>query len=175
MTHQFFGKPWIYSFSLFVVIGSIGISACASPSHISSNSQQSAVVAELPPEALQVVSFRSPTCGCCAGWVEHMRNQGFQVEDNVVEDMEAIKREHNIPTDLASCHTAIVNGYIVEGHIPAADVQRLLTEQPDVAGIAVPGMPIGSPGMESGDMRQPYAVYTFTEDGAVEVFQEHSS
>jgi hypothetical protein len=103
-----------------------------------------------------------------------MRANGFQVEDNVVEDIEAVKREHNVPPDLASCHTAIVNGYIVEGHIPAADVARLLREQPDVAGIAVPGMPIGSPGMESGNIRQPYAVFTFTEDGTATVFQEHS-
>lgn len=161
--------------ALLIAIGSVSISACSHMTSSDVSHQQAAVVADLPPEARQVVSFRSPTCGCCLGWVEHMRTQGFQVEDNVVEDIEAVKREHNIPTDLASCHTAIVNGYVVEGHIPAADVSRLLIEKPDVVGIAVPGMPIGSPGMESGDIRQPYAVYTFTEDGSIEIFQEHSS
>jgi hypothetical protein len=132
------------------------------------------VVADLPAADLRIVSFRSPSCGCCHGWVEHMRANGFQVEDNVVEDIEAVKREHNVPAELASCHTAIANGYVIEGHIPATDVVRLLREQPEVAGIAVPGMPIGSPGMESGNIRQPYAVYTFTNDGSFAVFQEHS-
>ncbi|MGF1495507.1 MAG: DUF411 domain-containing protein [Elainellaceae cyanobacterium] len=161
--------------ALLIVVGSVGISACSTATSSDASPQQAAVVANLPPESLQVASFRSPTCGCCVGWVEHMRANGFQVEDNVVEDIEAVKQEHNIPGDLASCHTAIVGGYVIEGHILAADVSRLLTEKPDVAGIAVPGMPIGSPGMESGDIRQPYAVYTFTEDGTPEVFQEHSS
>lgn len=160
--------------ALVVAVGSISIGACSNLATSNVPTQQTAAVAELPSEVRQVVSFRSPTCGCCEGWVAHMRANGFEVEDNVVEDIEAVKREHNIPTDLASCHTAIVNGYVIEGHIPAADVSRLLTEKPDVAGIAVPGMPIGSPGMESGDIQEPYAVYTFTEDGSTEVFQEHS-
>lgn len=160
--------------ALVLVISSIGIGACSNLATSTASTQQEVAIADLPPEARQVVAFRSPTCGCCAGWVEHMRAQGFEVEDNVVEDIEAVKREHNIPTDLASCHTAIVNGYLIEGHIPAADVGRLLAETPDVAGIAVPGMPIGSPGMESGDIQQPYTVYTFSEDGSTEVFQEHS-
>lgn len=160
--------------ALTLVIGSVGISACSSLTASNTSSQQAVTPADLPPEARQVVAFRSPTCGCCGNWVEHMRTQGFEVEDNVVDDVEAVKQEYNVPTDLASCHTAIVNGYVIEGHIPAADISRLLTEKPDVAGIAVPGMPIGSPGMESGDIQQPYTVYTFAEDGSTDVFQEHS-
>jgi len=165
--------------ALLIVVGSVAISACSTATSSESSPdaavEQAALVANLLQEPLQVTSFRSPTCGCCVGWVEHMRANGFQVEDNVVEDIEAVKREHNIPGDLASCHTAIVDGYVIEGHIPATDVSRLLTEKLDVAGIVVPGMPIGSPGMESGDIRQPYAVTTFTEEGTPEVFQEHSS
>jgi len=103
-----------------------------------------------------------------------MRANGFQVEDHVVDDIEAVKQEHHLPADLTSCHTAIASGYVIEGHVPAADVRRLLAEKPDVVGITVPGMPMGSPGMESGDVRQPYTVYTFTEEGTPEVFQEHS-
>lgn len=104
-----------------------------------------------------------------------MQAQGFEVQDNIVEDMEGVKREHNVPNDLASCHTAIANGYVIEGHIPAADVKRLLTEKPDVAGIAVPGMPIGSPGMESGDVKEPYTVFTFDQAGQTTAFAEHNS
>ena len=175
-------RPKLGAIALLLIISSLSVSACAtntaadgsSPAAPGTASTQAALVADLPPEALQVVSYRSPTCGCCEGWVEHMRAAGFQVEDHVVEDVESVKRAHNIPPDLASCHTAIASGYVVAGHIPAADVSLLLTEKPDVAGIAVPGMPIGSPGMESGDIQQPYAVYTFTEDGATEVFQDYS-
>ena len=103
-----------------------------------------------------------------------MQAAGFTVKDEITEDMAAIKQQYGVPAPLASCHTALVNSYIVEGHIPAADVQRLLTEHPNVAGIAVPGMPIGSPGMESGDYQEPYTVFSFTQDGATEPFQEHS-
>jgi len=119
----------------------------------------------LASETLQLTSYRSPTCGCCHAWVEHLKAEGFTVKDNVTENLDTIKSENNVPQDLMACHTAVINGYVVEGHIPAADIKRLLREQPDVAGIAVPGMPIGSPGMESGDIKQPYSVFTFTEAG----------
>ncbi|MEO0457634.1 MAG: DUF411 domain-containing protein [Cyanobacteria bacterium P01_A01_bin.114] len=103
-----------------------------------------------------------------------MQAAGFQVQDEITEDMTGIKQQYGVPTNLASCHTTVVDGYVVEGHIPAEDVQRLLTEKPDVAGIAVPGMPIGSPGMESGDYVEPYTVFSFREDGTVSAFSEHS-
>ena len=104
-----------------------------------------------------------------------MKAQGFKVDDNITQNMEGVKREHRVPENLASCHTALVGGYVVEGHIPAADVIRLITEQPNVAGIAVPGMPLGSPGMESGNIREPYTVYSFTQSGEITPFQEHST
>lgn len=125
----------------------------------------------MPPE-LKV--FRSPNCGCCGRWIQHMEAAGFQVQDNVTEDMAAIKQQYGVPESLASCHTAIVEGYVVEGHIPATDVQRLLTEKPAVAGIAAPGMPMGSPGMESGNEVEPYTVFSFTEVGDTAAFAEHS-
>ncbi|MBE9030455.1 CopG family transcriptional regulator [filamentous cyanobacterium LEGE 11480] len=102
-----------------------------------------------------------------------MQAVGFTVEDNITENLDAIKKQHNLPNDLAACHTAIAAGYVIEGHIPAADIQRLLAEKPKIAGIAVPGMPIGSPGMESGNIRESYATYSFTKDGKVTIFQEH--
>ncbi len=125
-----------------------------------------------------VTVFRSPTCGCCGLWIEHMQAAGFEVKDEITEDMTAVKQQYGIPTSLASCHTTIVTAadqqYIVEGHIPAQDVARLLIEQPNIVGIAVPGMPIGSPGMESGDYVEPYNVFSFTEFGEIATFSEHS-
>jgi len=103
-----------------------------------------------------------------------MKEAGFTVRDEVTEDMTAIKQEYGLPQNLASCHTTLANGYVIEGHIPAADVQRLLTEKPDIAGIAVPGMPIGSPGMESGNYVEPYTVFSFTDSGQTAAFAEHS-
>jgi hypothetical protein len=103
-----------------------------------------------------------------------MRGEGHTVEITNVPDLEAVKVEYGIPEDLRSCHTAIVDGYVIEGHIPAEDVERLLAERPDVIGLAVPGMPIGSPGMEvPGRPAQPYSVIAFAEDGSTEVFANH--
>jgi hypothetical protein len=122
----------------------------------------------------ELTVFRSPTCGCCGLWIDHMKAAGFQVKDQITEDMTAVKQQYGVPTNLVSCHTTLVEGYVVEGHIPAEDVIRLLTERPEIAGIAVPGMPIGSPGMESGDYVEPYTVFSFQADGSTEPFSEHS-
>ncbi|MEO0869745.1 MAG: DUF411 domain-containing protein [Cyanobacteria bacterium J06642_11] len=124
--------------------------------------------------ASEINVFRSPTCGCCGLWIEHMRDAGFQVNDQITEDMTAVKEQYGVPENLKSCHTTVVDGYVVEGHIPAEDVARLLTEKPDIAGISVPGMPIGSPGMESGNYVEPYTVFTFEKDGSTTNFSEHS-
>src|SRR5690606_24505238 len=108
-----------------------------------------------------VTVYKSPTCGCCANWVDHLRENGFAVEVVDRPDVAPITRQHSVPDVLASCHTAVVEGYAVEGHVPAEVVRRLLAERPAVKGIAVPGMPIGSPGMEQGSRKDPYEVYTF--------------
>jgi hypothetical protein len=149
--------------SLSAIAAGLIVSACS----IANPGGQSAIAAEL-------TVFRSPTCGCCSLWIDHMEQAGFTVRDEVTEDMTAVKQEYGLPQNLASCHTTLADGYVIEGHIPAADVQRLLTEKPDIAGIAVPGMPIGSPGMESGNYVEPYTVFSFTDTGETAAFAEHS-
>ena len=122
--------------------------------------------------AVQV--YKDPTCGCCSLWVEHLRKAGFSATVTDVADMTAIKTKHGVPSQARSCHTAVVDGYTIEGHVPAADVQRLLKERPRVVGIGVPGMPIGSPGMEVASVKpQPYDVLAFDKAGQTTVFASH--
>ncbi len=120
-----------------------------------------------------VTVYKSPTCGCCANWVEHMKAEGFQVEVHDVPDVRPTKRTHGVPGHLESCHTALAGGYAIEGHVPADVIRRLLAEKPQVAGIAVPGMPVGSPGMEMGARKDPYDVIAFTKDGQTSVYSSH--
>lgn len=119
-----------------------------------------------------LVVYKSPTCGCCTAWVDHMKANGFTVEVHDTADVTPIKQEVGMSQQLHSCHTAFIGGYALEGHVPAADVQRLLRERPAVAGLAVPGMPMGSPGME-GPVRQRYDVLTFDRGGRTTVFASH--
>ena len=105
--------------------------------------------------------YRSAGCGCCGAWMEHMRRAGFVVTATETDDLDPIKARLGVPGALESCHTATVGGYVVEGHVPASDVLRLHAEKPTAVGLAVPGMPIGSPGMEQGATREPYAVILF--------------
>jgi hypothetical protein len=125
------------------------------------------------PAPMPVTSYRSASCGCCKGWVQHMRANGFAVRDVVVADVQAIKQRLGVPTRLSSCHTAEVSGFAIEGHVPAADVKRLLRSRPSVAGIAAPGMPLGSPGMESPYAKEPFTVMAFTRAGAISSFSRH--
>jgi hypothetical protein len=116
--------------------------------------------------------FKSPTCGCCSLWVEHMKANGFELKVQDVEDINAVKEKFGIAPEFSSCHTSQVNGYIIEGHVPAAAVQRLLKERPKVAGLAVPGMPAGSPGMEvPSGLKQPYSILTFDKSGKTAVYE----
>lgn len=118
--------------------------------------------------------WKDPNCGCCTAWVEHLEAAGFDVRPHDHRDMRAIKAEHGVPAKLASCHTAVIDGYVIEGHVPAADIQRLLDSEAEVAGLAVPGMPHGSPGMETGRVDD-YAVYAWREGGdQVQVFQRYT-
>jgi hypothetical protein len=123
--------------------------------------------------AAEMVVYKSPTCGCCDLWVDHARDHGFDVETVDLVEYDAQlrnKREHGVPMDLGSCHTTLVGGYVVEGHVPADVIHRLLEERPQIHGIAVPGMPIGSPGMEGPNPR-PYQVIAIGLDGSRSVYE----
>ena len=122
-------------------------------------------------DAPTIEVFKTPTCGCCTKWIDHLREAGFTVTAKDLPDVSAIKAANGVPAKLASCHTAIVEGYLVEGHVPAEDIRRLLRERPKVSGLAVPGMPIGSPGME-GHNPERYQVLSFGPEG-VSVFATH--
>ena len=122
--------------------------------------------------ALEVTVYKNPTCGCCSKWIAHLEANGFKVDAHDVADLTQVKLEHGIRRELTSCHTALVDGYVVEGHVPAEDIQRLLQKRPDVVGLAVPGMPMGSPGME-GPTSEPYNVLTFDRNSNTTVFAKH--
>jgi hypothetical protein len=125
--------------------------------------------------ALPVVDvYKSPTCGCCSKWVEHLRASGFTVRTTDTEDVASLKASHRVPRQVQSCHTALVDGYVIEGHVPATDVQRLLAERPVITGLTVPGMPVGSPGMEvASGKTEPYDVVAFDKSGTTRVFASH--
>ena len=133
-------------------------------------SSTTAIAAALPVVAV----YKTPWCGCCKLWVEHLRKAGFTVEVHDVEDLDAQKDRMGVPADKRSCHTAQVAGYYVEGHVPAADIKRLLKDKPKAEGLVLPGMPMGSPGMEMPDGRtQPFAVELVDAKGQATVFARH--
>lgn len=118
--------------------------------------------------------YKSPTCGCCGAWVEHMTGAGFRARVFEVADPGAVRRAQGIPEPLASCHTAVIGGYVLEGHVPAEDVRRLLEERPDALGLAVPAMPLGSPGMETPDgRRELYDTLLILKGGGTRIFARH--
>jgi hypothetical protein len=127
------------------------------------------------PEPVLVQVWKAPTCGCCKDWVRHLQANGFQVEVNDTGNTAARSRL-GVPMKMGSCHTALVRGYAIEGHVPARDILRLIKEQPSAVGLAVPGMPVGSPGMdgpEYGSRKDPYDVLLLRKDGSSVVFQSH--
>ena len=121
-----------------------------------------------------ITVYKSSSCDCCAKWVDHLRANGFAPAVHDEENMDAIKDELGVPTSVRSCHTAVLDRYAVEGHVPAGDLRRLLQQRPGVAGLAAPGMPKTSPGMaRPGDPAEPYEVVSFTRDGKTAVFARH--
>lgn len=122
----------------------------------------------------EVMTYKSPYCGCCSEWVEHMEDNGFTVKIEDHENMNPIKEKLGIEPRLASCHTAVIDGYVFEGHIPAEDIKQFLAEPRDFNGLAVPGMPMGSPGMEYGDKKDTYQVIAFKENGKLAIFNTHN-
>lgn len=122
--------------------------------------------------ATQIEVFKSPYCGCCEKWVEHMEKSGFKVSAHNVNDVPAARKNLGMPDRFGSCHTAKIGGYVVEGHVPAADIQRLLKEKPKAIGLAAPGMPQGSPGMETATP-VPYETLLIQADGSARLFAKH--
>ncbi len=122
--------------------------------------------------AAQITVLKSPDCGCCAKWIEHVEQHGFTVKIVETEDMMAVKERLGVPGELISCHTSQVGGYFIEGHVPAADLKRLLAQKPKATGIAVPGMPAGSPGMEIAG-KEPYPTVRVRSDGTTSIFARH--
>ena len=116
--------------------------------------------------------YKSPTCGCCGNWAEHLRKDGFAVNVHAVPDIDAFRAKVGVPAALASCHTALIDGYVVEGHVPAADIRTLLAEQPKALGLAVPGMPATAPGMDA-PHGPGYDVLLFKADGATRVYHTY--
>jgi hypothetical protein len=145
--------------------------ASAPEAGVAAKSAEAAQLAAAQPEQGPLVTvWKSPTCGCCARWVDHMRAAGFRVEVHDTDALEPVKREHGVPGHLESCHTARVEGFTVEGHVPADVIRRLLRQRPEIDGIAVPGMPMGSPGME-GPRKDPYDVIGFSRNGETFVYE----
>jgi hypothetical protein len=128
-----------------------------------------------PAASPEMTVFKTPTCGCCGKWIEHMKANGFDVKVTDVPSTAEYRRKYGVPEKFRSCHTAVVNGYAIEGHVPAADVQRMLKTRAKAKGLAVPGMPIGSPGMEQGTKRQAYSVVLFDENGDASDFQKYEA
>lgn len=126
-------------------------------------------------DSYQITVYRSATCGCCKGWIEHLKDHNFQVNDVVVEDVNPHKQRLGVPPEGASCHTAEVNGKVIEGHVPAQDIKRLLSADNNIRLLTVPGMPSGGPGMDMpGAAKQPFKVYSMTEGNKVDVYQSYS-
>lgn len=152
------------AFGIGIVLAVIGIAA-----YVQFGASGQSANAALP--AMTV--YKSPTCQCCGEWIDYLRAEGFEVKASDTEDMPRIKQQYGVSDELASCHTAVIDGYVVEGHVPADDIRRLLEERPSVVGLTVPGMPVGSPGMERGSRQDPYNVLTFTEQGNANIFARY--
>ncbi len=161
----------LFSLPTLALLAACGSADAASDAPAAEASLAQASAAQQLPS---IIVYKTATCGCCRGWVEHMRQAGFVVDARDLPgnvELMGIKVDAGVPGDMATCHTALVDGYVVEGHVPAEQVKRLLAERPAVAGIATPGMPVGSPGME-GPNAQPYQVLSWGHDGTRGVFAE---
>ena len=121
-----------------------------------------------------ITVYKSPSGGCCAAWVDHLRGSGFKVAVRDMDDVGIVARKAGVPENARSCHTGLAGGYFIEGHVPAADIRRLLRERPRARGLSVPGMPMGSPGMEQGNRKQPYNTLIIDRGGTARVFARHN-
>lgn len=165
MASNFSLTSHVKAFGIGIVLAVVGILA-----YVQFGASDRDANAALP----SMTVYKSPTCQCCGEWVDYLRDEGFEVETSDMEDMGQIKQQFNVPRELTSCHTGVIGGYVVEGHVPAEDIRRLLQEKPDVAGLTVPGMPVGSPGMERGSQQDPYNVLTFTQQGDANIYARYN-
>ena len=124
-------------------------------------------------EGKEMTVYKSPYCGCCTKWVDIMKEKGFKVNTIMSNNMNEIKAKLGITPKMSSCHTALVDGYIVEGHVNYSAIKKMLTQKPDIVGLTVPGMPIGSPGMEQGNMKQAYNIMSIKKDGSLNIYEKH--
>jgi hypothetical protein len=155
-------KQFVRTFGLGVSFLALALTTAATPAPATS------------PDAKKptITVYKDPDCGCCKSWIEHLIKHGYRVDAKDTPEMTEVKRNLGVPDALSACHTAVVDGYLIEGHVPAADIARLLKEKPKVAGLAVPGMPMGSPGME-GPRTQHYQVLSFDKAGKTKVFASY--
>lgn len=166
--------------AMILLMGTLGLSS--NQAHTVTDIQQNSILAsvwDLDHENYsgnkKMTVYRSPSCGCCHQWMEHAKKHGFEITDVKTDNMDAIKKQYKIPANLASCHTAVIDGYVMEGHIPASDIQRFLKQKPNSLGLIVPAMPIGSPGMESGNTKQPFQVLRLAKNGTTDVFKNYQN
>lgn len=155
----------------------ISLNGCAQARRTVKENDEAAFTQEriATPTPITMTVYKSPTCGCCGKWVDLMRNAGFEITVDNYADLSMVKAQHGVTEQLQSCHTALVGDYVIEGHMPVDAIERLLAEQPDVMGLAVPGMPIGSPGMEvEGRANAPFDVLRFDASGQAEVFASYA-
>lgn len=124
-------------------------------------------------EQKNITVYKNPECSCCTKWVNYLKKKKYNVTEVITRNVLAEKKKLGVPPKVAACHTAVIDGYVIEGHVTDRDITRLLLFKPAIKGIAVPGMPIGTPGMESGDYRAPYNVLSFDKNGKVEIFVKH--
>jgi hypothetical protein len=155
-------KPFFRPFALGVSAMALALTTGAAP----------VPPIDVAPKTPTITVYKDPGCGCCKNWIEHLIKHGYRVDAKDTPGMTEVKRTLGVPDRLSACHTAVVNGYLIEGHVPAADIARLLKEKPKIAGLAVPGMPMGSPGME-GPRVQHYQVLSFDKAGKTKVFASY--
>lgn len=121
----------------------------------------------------EAIVYKDPNCGCCSSWVAYLRDNNFTVTEVNVDDISMYKSKYNVPANVSACHTAIVQDYVIEGHVPVEDILRLLQEKTDITGLAVPGMPLGAPGMEAGGRSQAYDVIAINKDGSTSTYNSY--
>ncbi|WP_013321474.1 DUF411 domain-containing protein [Gloeothece verrucosa] len=126
-------------------------------------------------EKNSIVVYSDPSCGCCEGWIKHLNKQGFKVTNIKTPNVFSIKEKYQVPEQLASCHTALIDGYVIEGHVPAKDIKRLVLNKSELQGLSVPQMPVGTPGMEMGNRKDPFSVVGFEKNGKTSIFETYQS